>query len=196
MRGRQRLLPDRLGRQRPRDRAPRAELLRRPLRPVRSRSTRRSSRRRRAVPKDQVPVSRPNFVDLCKRLVADDEVAFEALFRTLGLSVDWTYLYTTIGDHCVRTSQQAFLANLDRGEAYQQDAPTLWDVDFRTAVAQAELVDKEIAGAYHKIAFQRADGGDAVVDRHHAARSCSRRAARWSPIPTTRGTSRCSARPS
>ena len=113
--------------------------------------------------KQQVPISRPNFVDLCKRLVADDEVAFEALFRTLGLSVDWSYLYTTIGDHCVRTSQQAFLANLDRGEAYQQDAPTLWDVDFRTAVAQAELMDKEIPGAYHKIAFAGTGGADAII---------------------------------
>ena len=101
-------------------------------------------------PNDREPVAvdRANFVELCERLTVEDEKAFEDLFRRLGLSVDWRYLYTTIGDHCVRTSQQAFLANLDRGEAYQQDAPTLWDVDFRTAVAQAELIDKEIAGAY------------------------------------------------
>jgi valyl-tRNA synthetase len=119
----------------------------------------------KADPKNQVPVSRPNFVELCKQLVADDEVAFEALFRRLGLSVDWSYLYATIDDHCMRTSQQAFLGNLARGEAYQQEAPTLWDVDFRTAVAQAELVDKEMPGAYHKIAFARTDGsGDVVID--------------------------------
>src|SRR6187399_589753 len=72
-------------------------------------------------PKNQVSISRPNFVALCKQLVADDEVAFEALFRRLGLSVDWQYLYMTISDHCIRTSQQAFLGNLSRGEAYQQD---------------------------------------------------------------------------
>ena len=119
----------------------------------------------KADPKNQVPISRPNFVALCKQLVADDEVAFEELFRRLGLSVDWTYLYTTIDDHCVRTSQQAFLRNLERGEAYQQEAPTLWDVDFRTAVAQAELIDKELPGAYHQIAFARTDGaGDVVID--------------------------------
>ncbi len=112
-------------------------------------------------PKNQIPVSRPNFVELCKRLVADDEVAFEELFRRLGLSVDWDYLYTTIGDETVRTSQTAFLRNLARGEAYQHEAPTLWDIDFRTAVAQAELIDKEMPGAYHEIAFRRA-GGDAI----------------------------------
>ena len=116
-------------------------------------------------PKNQIPVSRPNFVALCKHLVAGDEIAFEALFRMLGLSVDWTYLYKTISDHCIRTSQQAFLGNLSRGEAYQHEAPTLWDVDFRTAVAQAELTDKEVAGAYHQVAFARPDGhGDIVID--------------------------------
>ena len=108
-------------------------------------------------PKNQIPVSRPNFVELCKRLVADDEVAFEEMFRRLGLSVDWDYLYKTIGDETVRTSQAAFLRNLARGEAYQHEAPTLWDIDFRTAVAQAELVDKEMPGAYHKIAFPKTD---------------------------------------
>jgi hypothetical protein len=57
--------------------------------------------------------------------------------------VDWSLLYTTIGDRARRVSQRAFLRNLARGEAYQQDAPTLWDVDFRTAVAQAEMEDRE-----------------------------------------------------
>ncbi len=119
----------------------------------------------KADPKNQVPIGRPNFVDLCKRLVADDEVAFEELFRRLGLSVDWTYLYTTIGDETIRTSQAAFLRNLARGEAYQAEAPTLWDVDFRTAVAQAELADREMPGAYHQIAFAKADGsGDVLID--------------------------------
>jgi len=115
--------------------------------------------------KNQVAVSRPNFIELCKQLVAADEEAFEALFRRLGLSVDWTYLYKTIDDHCIRTSQQAFLNNLARGEAYSIDAPTLWDVDYKTAVAQAELEDREMAGSYHQLAFHRTDGGgDIVVD--------------------------------
>jgi valyl-tRNA synthetase len=52
-----------------------------------------------------------------------------------------------------------------RGEAYTQEAPTMWDVDFRTAVAQAEMEDRERPGAYHKIAFARTDGaGDVEID--------------------------------
>ncbi|MGH9177021.1 MAG: valine--tRNA ligase [Acidimicrobiales bacterium] len=103
--------------------------------------------------KEQVAVSRPNFVELCHRLTAEDEQAFEALFRRLGLSVDWRTTYTTIGEQAQKVSQLAFLRLLDAGVAYQRVAPTLWDVDFQTAVAQAELEDRETAGAYHRIRF-------------------------------------------
>ena len=119
------------------------------------------------VPKDHraVPVSRPNFVELCRQVTHIDEQVFEELFRRLGLSVDWSLLYTTIGDRARRASQLAFLRNLERGEAYQQDAPTLYDIDERTAVAQAEMEDREIPGAYHQLAFHRVDGqGDLVID--------------------------------
>ena len=113
-------------------------------------------------PKQAVPVSRPNFIELCERLTAEDEKAFEALWRTLGLSVDWSLTYTTVGKDAQRVSQRAFLRLLRRGLAYQLEAPTLWDIDFRTAVAQAELEDRELPGAYHRIRFARADGSGFV----------------------------------
>ncbi len=113
---------------------------------------------------DQIPVSRRNFIELCERLTVQDEQQFEHLFRTLGLSVDWSQSYRTIDDTSRASAQRAFLRNLERGEAYQADAPTLWDVTFRTAVAQAELEDKDMPGAYQGIAFHRADGqGDIVI---------------------------------
>jgi valyl-tRNA synthetase len=72
-------------------------------------------------------------------------------------------LYTTISDHARRTSQDAFLRNLSRGEAYAQEAPTLWDVDFGTAVAQAELEDRERPGAFHDISFKHESGGEILI---------------------------------
>src|SRR5665811_368843 len=108
--------------------------------------------------KRQIPISRRNFIDLCEQLVAEDEKVFEALWRTLGLSVDWQQTYTTIGDVARTASQRAFLRNLARGEAYQQDAPTLWDVTFQTAVAQAELEARDYPGHYHRVAYHGADG--------------------------------------
>jgi valyl-tRNA synthetase len=105
--------------------------------------------------KQAISVSRPNFVELCLRLTAEDEKAFEHLWRYLGLSVDWSMTYATIGKRAQRVSQASFLRLLKRGIAYQLEAPTLWDVDFRTAVAQAELEDREQPGAYHRIRFAR-----------------------------------------
>jgi valyl-tRNA synthetase len=113
--------------------------------------------------KNAVPVSRPNFVELCERLTQIDEQAFEELWRRLGLSVDWSLMYTTIGEGAQRVSQRAFLRNLARGEAYQAEAPTLWDVDDRTAVAQAELEDREQPGATHRVRFGGVDGAPDVV---------------------------------
>jgi valyl-tRNA synthetase len=112
--------------------------------------------------KQAVAVSRPNFVELCVRLTAEDEKAFEHLWRHLGLSVDWGLTYATISPDTQRVSQHSFLRLVERGAAYQLEAPTLWDVDFRTAVAQAELEDREMPGAYHRIRFARADGAGAV----------------------------------
>ncbi len=114
--------------------------------------------------KQQIPVSRPNFIELCDELVAIDETVFEDLWRTLGLSVDWSLLYATIDERSRRASQRAFLRNLARGEAYQQEAPSLWDVSFQTAVAQAELEDRERPGTYHTLNFTLPDGADLLID--------------------------------
>ena len=102
---------------------------------------------------DQVPISRRNFIELCEKLTTEDEKQFEALWRKLGLSVDWKQTYQTISPAAIAVSQKAFLGNLARGEAYQSMAPTLWDVTFRTAVAQAELEDRQQPGAYHRVGF-------------------------------------------
>ncbi|MDU7361134.1 MAG: valine--tRNA ligase [Propionibacteriaceae bacterium] len=114
--------------------------------------------------KRQVSISRRNFIELCEELTAIDEQVFEALWRRLGLSVDWDLLYTTIGRDTQAIAQKAFLRNLARGEAYMNHAPTLWDVTFQTAVAQAELEARDYPGAYHRVAFTKADGSPVFIE--------------------------------
>ncbi|PYI67511.1 valine--tRNA ligase [Arthrobacter livingstonensis] len=109
-------------------------------------------------------VSRRNFIELCEELAVEDEKVFENLFQTLGLSVDWDLTYRTIDDHSRAVSQRGFLANLAAGDAYMAEAPTLWDVTFRTAVAQAELEDREVAGAYYRYPFFAEDGTKVFVE--------------------------------
>lgn len=69
--------------------------------------------------KNAIPVSRRNFVELCRQLTETDEKVFEEVWRSIGLSVDWTLAYQTIDPATTEISQRAFLRNLARGEAYQ-----------------------------------------------------------------------------
>ena len=132
--------------------------------------------------RDQQPISRRNFIELCEQLTGEDEQVFEQLWRRVGLSVDWSLVYTTIGETARAVSQRAFLRNLARGEAYQAVAPTLWDVTYQTAVAQAELEDREWPGACT---------GWCSADRQVSSKSrprdlnCSRRVSPWSRTQTT-----------
>jgi valyl-tRNA synthetase len=112
---------------------------------------------------DYVAISRRNFIELCERLTETDEKAFEELWRLLGLSVDWSLTYSTVSQHSQRVSQRAFLHNLARGEAYSSEAPCLWDTTFQTAVAQAELEDRDRPGTYHDLRFRDTAGRDDVV---------------------------------
>ncbi|MCQ9163884.1 valine--tRNA ligase [Arthrobacter sp. STN4] len=109
-------------------------------------------------------VSRRNFIELCEELAVEDEKVFENLFQTLGLSVDWNLSYRTIDNHSRAVSQRAFLDNLAAGDAYMAEAPTLWDVTFRTAVAQAELEDRDVAGAYYRYPFFAEDGTKVFIE--------------------------------
>jgi valyl-tRNA synthetase len=104
------------------------------------------------------PVSRRLFVELCHELTAVDEKGFEAVLRGVGLSVDWTLTYATIDDRCRKVAQRGFLHNVGRGEAYISEAPTLWDIDFQTAVAQAEFEDRDVTSAYHRLVFGHDSG--------------------------------------
>lgn len=114
--------------------------------------------------RDQVPVSRKNFIELCEQLTKEDEKSFEALWRRLGLSVDWKHQYQTISKDSQKVAQAAFLRNLKRGEAYQAAAPGLWDVTFQTAVAHAELEARDYPGFYHALAFHLPGGQDVIIE--------------------------------
>jgi valyl-tRNA synthetase len=117
-----------------------------------------------------IAVSRPNFMELCSQLTMEDEQAFEAVFRRLGLSVDWSLTYATVGEQARRASQRAFLRLLAKGLAYQADAPTLWEVDFHTAVAQAELEDRKVEGMSYRLRF--ADGVEVDTTRPELLAAC------------------------
>jgi len=98
-------------------------------------------------------VSRKNFIELCQQLTREDEKVFMNIWQRVGLSVDWREEYATIDDHCRHLAQLSFLDLYEKGHVYHQKAPTMWDVDFQTAIAQAELEEREIPATFYRIAF-------------------------------------------
>lgn len=112
---------------------------------------------------DPMPISRRNFVELCEEVTVEDEAAFRRLWTRLGLSYDWNEEYATINDHCRKLSQHSFLTLMEQGDIYQEERPVLWDVDFQTAIAQAELVDKDVPSAYHHLRFGIEGSDDHLV---------------------------------
>ena len=112
---------------------------------------------------ETIIVSRRNFIELCDEVVREDEAKFKEAWELLGLSVDWSYTYATIDEHCRYVSQYSFLKVLEKGEAELREAPTMWDIDFQSAVAQAEVEDRERDGEFQRIRFDLEDGGEVVV---------------------------------
>lgn len=121
--------------------------------------------------KDEIPektekrtaVSRKNFIQLCEKQTKIDEQKYEALWRRLGLSIDWSQQYATIDKKSQRTSQLSFLDLLRKGYAYNKYEPTSWDTDFQTAIAQAEMEDRERESLFYQIKFLIKETGDSFT---------------------------------
>jgi valyl-tRNA synthetase len=113
--------------------------------------------------RDMESISRRNFLELCAAQTGEDEQKYEALWRRLGLSIDWKQHYSTVGEHCRKLSQLSFIDLYKKGHAYSTQSPTLWDTGFKTAVAQAEVEDRPVNGLFHDIRFRVEDGGDFII---------------------------------
>jgi valyl-tRNA synthetase len=108
-------------------------------------------------------ISRSNFIEACFEVTREDEKSYKELWHRLGISVDWRQEYQTIDEHCRRIAQLSFRDLFEKGELFSSEAPTMWDADFQTAIAQAEAEDRSIAGAFHDLEFAVEGGGRFVI---------------------------------
>jgi valyl-tRNA synthetase len=106
---------------------------------------------------------REEFIKLCLEVCEEAEKAYEELWRSLGLSADWSLTYRTIAERSRRISQRSFLDLLAKGLASRRDAPNLWCPQCETGLAQADAEDVEMEGQFHEIAFRSDDGRDLVI---------------------------------
>jgi valyl-tRNA synthetase len=106
---------------------------------------------------------RAEFIAVCKDVVEEAEEEFRALFRSVALSVDWSQEYQTISPQSQAISQLSFLELAHKERAYRDVSPTLWDPVDQTALAQADIEDKEMASQMNDIAFATENGEQLVI---------------------------------
>lgn len=102
--------------------------------------------------------TREDFIKDCKEVVFNAEEEFRALFKSVALSVDWQQEYQTVSPSSRALSQASFLDLLQKGQAYRDFRPTYWDWVDQTAIAQAEIENKEMPGTMNTIEFTLEDG--------------------------------------
>ena len=119
---------------------------------------------------DRSTVSRSEFRRLCLEETRRGAVAYETLWRALGLSVDWRHRYSTIDDRCRRISQASFLDLWRRGRIYRTAAPVQWDPLAQTSLSQADVETRARGGRLYEIAF--ADGARIATTRPELLPAC------------------------
>ncbi len=105
-----------------------------------------------------IDMPRAEFVALCLAETRKTAARYEDLWRRVGLSVDWSLLYSTIDERCRRTSQASFIRLHESGHIRRVEDPIIWCTECRTALAQADVDDLERTGKIHRIAF-----GDGLI---------------------------------
>jgi len=107
--------------------------------------------------------SRDEFIKIVLEGTAEEEAKMLAAFKSIGLSIDWSLLYRTIDRLARKTAQYSFLDLHKQGRLYQKDAPAMWCPSCETAVAQAELEDREIESTFNDIVFKTGQGKEAII---------------------------------
>ena len=96
---------------------------------------------------------RGSFVTKCREVVDEAEKEFEILFNEIALSVDWEQKYQTISPESQKISQASFVDLFNKGLVEKQNQPVFWDISDRTALAQADIIDKEVEGEMYFFDF-------------------------------------------
>ncbi len=96
---------------------------------------------------------REKFIQACLDISTEAQKEYEALWKRLGLSVDWLYSYRTIESEAQRISQWSFIDLYRKGLVYRQEAPAIWCPECHTSIAQADLNDLERESLVSTVSF-------------------------------------------
>ena len=98
--------------------------------------------------------TREEAVEICINFLKKELSDFIQDWKNIGMSCDFDILYSTIDDNSRKVSQKSFLDLAKKKLVYRRESPVLWDTVFQTAIAQAELQDKEMDSFFNDLIFK------------------------------------------
>jgi len=99
-------------------------------------------------------MDRKEFIELCKETLKQEEPQLIQSWKRIGMSCDFKSPYFTASKDIQKLSQQLFLDLHKEERVYQKEAPIIWCPECQTAIAQAELEDKEVTTYFNDILFR------------------------------------------
>jgi valyl-tRNA synthetase len=108
-------------------------------------------------------MSRSDFIKLCLKTIKETTWEFVQDWKDIGLSADFEMYYSTIDKHAQKISQKSFIDLYKKGEIYKAEFPTIWCPECQTAIAQAELEDKELASKFSTLKFKVKENGEELL---------------------------------
>ncbi|MGE3769868.1 MAG: valine--tRNA ligase [Bdellovibrionales bacterium] len=110
-----------------------------------------------------VDMKREDFIKLCYEVVGNSVKSYRNLFQTMGLSMDWNEEYETVSADSRRLSQMSVLDLYEKGHLYRKPDAVLWDPVDQTALAQADIAEKETPGVFYEFAFKVEETGEELI---------------------------------
>ena len=106
---------------------------------------------------------RKDFIKLCQKTLKRLTPDFISDWQKIGISCDFSNIYSTISPESQKLSQQYFIELYNQGRVYQKNSPVLWCPECQTAIAQAEMEDKETDAFFNEIEFKLENGKKIII---------------------------------
>jgi Valyl-tRNA synthetase len=108
-------------------------------------------------------ITREEFIDLCLKETKIGIDIYKSLWRSVGISADYSLSYSTIDERCRKTAQKSFLDLYGKGLIERRNEPILWCPQCRTSLAQADVVMEEFTGVLYDIEFKSDEGKGLII---------------------------------
>ena len=112
---------------------------------------------------DKAKITRSEFIKLCLDETEAGAKVYKDFFSRLGISVDWSLLYSTIDPRSQFVAQKSFLDLYKKNLVDYRKEPVIWCPNCRTALSQADLDDAEQDTFLNFINFEFEDGEVAPI---------------------------------